>query len=182
MAEQTAPRAGTTTFAGVLILLLTAAFLVAGIDLARTAIGSADQDREAYLAGLALGLSPQAQANFTGIIAVIVLGLCVLTTVCGIGVLTRREGVRHAAIATFVLFTLVTVPLAIAGLNADKVTGGAWVGLFIGLLDALVLWLLLRGKTSRDFERAESIRRRQRFAREEEQRLARATSRPTGRG
>ncbi|MBA3728616.1 MAG: hypothetical protein H0W94_05370, partial [Actinobacteria bacterium] len=88
----------------------------------------------------------------------------------------------HAAIATFVLFTLVTVPLAIAGLNADEVTGGAWVGLFIGLLDALVLWLLLRGKTSRDFERAESIRRRQRFAREEEQRLARATLRPTGRG
>jgi hypothetical protein len=168
------PRAGTTVGAGLIILGLTAFFVVAGVDLARSALDPSSLDRETYLSAVGLGLNPEETQNFLGVMAVVLLGLCALTTILGIGVLARREGVRHAALGTFALFTIITVPLSLVGLNAEPPSGGAFLGLLIGLTDALVVWLLLMPKTTADFERAEVTRQRARFAREEARREARA--------
>jgi hypothetical protein len=168
------PRAGTTVGAGLIILGLTAFFVVAGVDLARSALDPSSLDRETYLSAVGFGLNPEETQNFLGVMAVVLLGLCALTTSLGIGVLARREGVRHAALGTFALFTIITVPLSLVGLNAEPPSGGAFLGLLIGLADALVVWLLLMPKTTADFERAEVTRQRARFAREEARRDARA--------
>jgi hypothetical protein len=169
MATIPRPRAGSTTMAGVLILAVTAFFVAGGVDLARKALDPSLIDRETSLAATAFGLNPQAAANLTTILAFVVLGLCALTSVMGFGVLARRQGPRHAAIGTFVIFTLITTPLAISALSADPPASGAWIGVLVGLVDGAIVWLLAMPKTGADFERAEYDRQRARFAREQAQ-------------
>lgn len=161
-------RSGTTNAAGLLILALTALFTLFGVDLARRAIDPSLVDRETYLSAIGLGLTPQEAQNLTTLTAIILLGLCVLTTAMGIGVLRRRESVRHAAIGTFAVFALITIPLSITGIVADDRVLGAWIGLAIGATDALIVWQLLKPATTADFERAESARSRARYARHAE--------------
>ena len=165
---------GTWIWAGVLILGVTALFTAIGIDQARQALDPSLVDRETYLAGIGLGLNPEEAQNFTGLTAIIVLCLCVLTTIEGIGVLARRQGPRHAAIGTFVAFAAVTLPLSIAGLFAEDPSGSVVVGLLIGLADALVVYLLVHGQTVLAFDRADLARERARAAREADRDARRA--------
>jgi hypothetical protein len=83
-------------------------------------------------------------------------------------VLRRREGVRHAAIGTFVVFAAVTIPLAVSGLLSEDPSPGVLIGLGIGIADAFVVYLLLRRETLIDFERAEDARLRARAERRAE--------------
>jgi hypothetical protein len=177
MAEESKTR-GTWIGAGILILGVTAVFTVIGIDQARQAMDPSLVDRETYLASIGLGLNPEEAQNFTGLTAIIVLGLCVLTTIEGLGVLAKRQGLRHAAVGTFITFAAVTLPLAIAGLFAENPNRSVLVGLLIGLADALVVYLLIHGETVLAFDRAEAARERARHARQADRDARRAQRAP----
>jgi hypothetical protein len=155
----------TSIGAGILILALTALFSVIGIDLARNALDPSQIDRETLLTAFGLGLTPEETQNLTGLTAILILVLCALTTILGIGVLLRREGVRHAAIGTFFIFAAVTIPLAFTGMVSDEPSGSVWVGFLIGVTDAGIVALLLHAQTLADFQRAEAARQRGRSAR-----------------
>jgi hypothetical protein len=165
MAEERRER-GTWVGAAVLILGVTAVFIVIGIDQARQALDPSLVDRETYLASIGVGLNPEEAQNFTGLTAIVVLGLCLLTTIEAVGVLARRQGPRHAAIGTFVVFAAVTLPLAVAGLFAENPNRSVLAGLLIGLADALVVYLLLHQRTVLAFDRADKAREREHAARQ----------------
>jgi hypothetical protein len=156
---------GTWIWGGILILGVTALFTAIGIDQARQALDPSLVDRETYLASIGVGLNPEEAQNLTGLVAIIVLGLCVLTTIEGLGVLARRQGLRHAAIGTFIAFAAVTLPLSIAGLFAEDPSRSVLVGLLIGVADALVVYLLIHGQTVLAFDRADLAREHARAAR-----------------
>lgn len=158
-------RAASTTAAGVLIFALTALFVVFGVDQLRGAIDPSSIDRETYLTAIGLGLNPEELGNYLTITGIVVLVLCGLTAIEGLGVLARREGVRHAAIGTFALFAIITIPLAVSGLLSEDPSPGVLLGLGIGVADAGVVALLLRRETSDDFERTEEDRLRSRVER-----------------
>lgn len=174
------PRARTTVVAGGLILGLTVLFCVIGADLARRALDPSAIERETLLRAVGLGLNPEQTQNLLGIGAIAVLSLCALTTILGIGVLLRREGVRHAAIGTFIAFSVVTLPLAVSGLLADDPPRTAWIGLMIGGLDATVAILLLQSDTVLDLQQAEVRRERRRSARDDERRARKAARSANG--
>jgi hypothetical protein len=175
------PRSKTSLAAGVLILGLTALFLPIGVDLALDALDPSRLDRQTYLSAVGFGLNQQETQNLLGLTAILILGLCALTTALGIGVLRRREGVRHAAIGTFVVFAAVTLALSAAELFSEDVAPSVAIALVIGATDAAIVYLLLHPQTSADFERAESARERVRAARAAE-RIARRASRASERG
>ncbi|HSJ49813.1 MAG TPA: hypothetical protein VLA90_00815 [Actinomycetota bacterium] len=166
-------RAPSTIAAGVLILGLTALFGVIGVDQMRGALDADRIDRETLLSAIGLGLDAGDLQTFLAITGGVLLALCAITASLGVGVLRRREGARHAAIGTFVVFAVITIPLAFSGLLSDDPPPGVLFGLGIGALDAAVVALLLRRDTSADFERAEELRAR---LRAERRRLRRARS------
>jgi hypothetical protein len=168
-----------TTAAGILILALTALFAVLGVDQVRGALDADQIDRETLLTAIGLGLNPGQLRTFLAITSAVVLGLCVLTTILGIGVLRRREGVRHAAIGTFVVFAAITIPLAVSGLLAEDPSPGVLIGLTVGVADAGVVVFLLRRDTSIDFERAEQARARARAERRRRRRSRQAERSPS---
>lgn len=153
-------RAGSTTAAGVLILVLTGLFAVLGVDQLRGAFDPDAIDRETFLTAIGLGLNRGELQTFLAITGSVVVGLSVLTAILGVGVLRRREGVRHAAVGTFVVFAAITIPLAVTGLLSEDPSPGVLVGLGIGVSDVVVAALLLRRETSIDFEFAEEARAR----------------------
>lgn len=161
--------------AGVLILVVTAVFVAIGVDQARQALDPSLVDRETYLASIGLGLNPEESQNLTGFTAIVVLLLCALTAIEGIGVLARRPGLRLAAIGTFIAFVAVTLPLAVAGLFAEDPSGSVLVGLLIGVVDAIVVYLLAHGQTVLAFDRAAKERDRARWARRDARAARRAS-------
>lgn len=178
------PRSRTSLAAGILILGLTALFLPIGVDLARDALDPSRVDRETSFSAIGFGLNQQETQNMLGLTAILILGLCVLTTVLGIGVLGRREGVRHAAIGTFFVIAAVTLVLSVAELFSDDVAPTAAIALAIGATDASIVYLLLHPLTTADFERAEFARERVRAVRAAEriERRARRGPRASERG
>jgi hypothetical protein len=175
------PRTRTSLAAGILILGLTALFVPIGIDLALDALDPSRLDRETYFSAVGFGLNQQETQNLLGLTAILILGLSALTMVLGIGVLRRREGVRHAAIGTFVMFAVVTFALSTAELLSEEVAPTVAIALVIGAIDAAIVYLLLHPRTSADFERAEDARERVRAARAAA-RIARRASRASERG
>lgn len=161
-------RATTSVAAATLMFLVTAAFAAIGVDLARRALDPARIDRETYLSAVDFGLNVDETQNLIGLSAIVVLGLCVLSTVLWLGVVGRRDGVRHAAIGTFVVFAAVTLPLSAAEVLSRDPDPTAAIGIAVAALDAAVVILLLNPRTTVDFERAEAARERHRSARRAE--------------
>jgi hypothetical protein len=172
--------AATSNAAGTLILILTAIFSVIGVDLARDALDETRLDRETYLSAIGLGLNREETLNLLAIAAIVILVVCTLTAVLGVGVLLRRESVRHAAVSSFVVLALVTLPLAISGMLREDPARGAWIGFAIGVTDAVIVYLLLHTQTITDFERAEGARERARAARRAERRARRSRATLSG--
>lgn len=181
MSELRRPRAGTTSTAAFLMLSLTAFFTYAGVQLTRNALDPSSVDRTRALTAIGLGLNPRQSQNLTGILAVMLLTLCALSVTLGIGVIARRQSMRHAAIGLFVMFAIVTVPLALGGVLSDTSSTGRedlppanpWLGVLIGIVDILIVVLLVLPKTAADFERAESARMRARLSQEREREIHR---------
>lgn len=162
------PQTGSARIAGVLMLAVTVVFTVLGVDMARDALDPSRIGRENFLNAIGLGLTRTETQNLKGMVAVVLLSLCAVAAVLGIGVLRRREGVRHAAIGVFFVFTAITIPLAITGIASDDPPPGVVVGLAIGVLDAVIVFLLARPQTMAEFERAEAERDRVRAERRAE--------------
>jgi hypothetical protein len=170
------PRAGTTGTAAFLILAVTAFFTYAGIQLVRNALDPSSIDRTRALTAIGLGLNRRQSQNLTAIIAVTLLAMCALSAIVGIGVIARRQSMRHAAIGLYVMFSMVTLPLAVGGVLSDTSSAGRddlppanpWIGVLIAIVDILVVVLLVLPKTASDFERAESARMRTRQAQDRE--------------
>jgi hypothetical protein len=162
--------------AGMLMLALTAVFVVIGMDAVLDAFVTGRLDRETYLTAVGFGLNVEEMKNFLAIVGIVILALCVVTTIEAIGVLGSREGVRHAAVGTFLVFAAVTLILSIAELMSDKVERSVAVAIVIGVVDALIVYLLLHERTTAEFELAERARDRVRSVRVAE-RAARRTSR-----
>jgi uncharacterized membrane protein len=161
---------------GISMLAVTGLFVVIGVDAVLDAFVSGRLDRDTYLSAIGFGLNPEETKNFLAIVGIVVLALCVVTTIEGIGVLGSREGVRHAAVGTFLVFAAVTLILSIAELMSEDVERSVAVALLIGVVDALVVYLLVHERTTAEFERAERGRERARSLRLSE-RAARRTSR-----
>ena len=174
-------RSGRTTrprsiLTGMLMLALTAVFAVIGIDAVLDAFVTVRLDRDTYLTAVGFGLNAEETKNFLAIVGIVILVLCVVTTIEAIGVLGSREGVRHAAVGTFLVFAAVTLILSIAELMSDEVERSVAVALVIGVIDALIVYLLVQERTTAEFELAERARDRARSVRLAE-RAARRTSR-----
>jgi hypothetical protein len=165
-------RADPARVAGALILALTALFTAVGVERALAAIDPSREARGTVLAAFAFGLSPEAAQNLTAIAAILVLAASLLGAVLGVGVLLRREAVRHAAIGTFAVFAAVMLPLSIAGVLSGRPTGTTWVALGVGIADAVIVYLLSKPETKRAFELADRSRQRR-----SERRRAAAASR-----
>ncbi|HSL32292.1 MAG TPA: hypothetical protein VK871_01510 [Candidatus Limnocylindrales bacterium] len=176
MDERTANerRPSTAVGGGVLILAVTVLFTAVGIERGLAALDPNRIDRETILAGVDFGLSPEATQNLTGIAAVLILLLCVLTAILGVGVLLRRESVRHAAIGTFAIFAVVMIPLAMVGVLSGEPSVSTWVGLGVGVVDAIIVYLLAQPETKREFELAERGREHRRAERAARRRAARS--------
>lgn len=166
------PQTGTSGIAGGLMLAVTALFTVLGVDMARDALDPSRIDRETILNAIGLGLNREETQNLKGMVAVVLLALCTVAAVLGIGVLRRREGVRHAAIGTFFVFAAITIPLAVTGIASEDPPPGVVIGLAIGVIDAVIVYLLARPQTMAEFERAEAQRDRVRAERRAARRSA----------
>jgi uncharacterized membrane protein len=162
--------------AGMLMLALTAVFVVIGIDAVLDAFVTGRLDRHTYLTAVGFGLNVEEMKNFLAIVGIVILALCVVTTIEAIGVLGSREGVRHAAVGTFLVFAAVTLILSIAELMSEEVERSVAVAIVIGVVDALIVYLLIHERTTAEFELAERARDRARSVRVAE-RAARRTSR-----
>jgi hypothetical protein len=167
-------RPSTVAGAGVLILAVTGLFAAVGVERGLAALDPDRIDRATVLAGIDFGLSPEATQNLTGIAAVLILLLCVLTAILGVGVLLRRESVRHAAIGTFAIFAVVITPLALAGVLSGEPSLSTWVALGVGVVDAIIVYLLAQPETKREFELAERGREHRRAERAARRRVARS--------
>lgn len=158
------------------MLALTAVFVVIGIDAVLDAFVIGRLDRDTYLTAVGFGLNVEEMKNFLAIVGIVILALCVVTTIEAIGVLGSREGVRHAAVGTFLVFAAVTLILSIAELMSDEVERSVAVAIVIGVVDAVIVYLLVHERTTAEFELAERARDRARSVRVAE-RAARRTSR-----
>jgi uncharacterized membrane protein len=158
-----------------LMLALTAVFVVIGIDAVLDAFVTGRLDRRTYLTAIGFGLNTEEMRNFLAIVGIVILVVCVVTTIEAIGVLGSREGVRHAAVGTFLVFAAVTLILSIAELMSDDVERSVAVALLIGVVDALVVYLLVHEHTTAEFERAERGRERARSLRLSERAARRAS-------
>ena len=147
------PRAWTTVAALALTWLLTVAF--ASQALARMLSGGSQTSREA-----ALGVARDDVATGRAITSGLILVVCLLTALMAVGIARRREGSRHAAIGTFLLFGVVSLGSALAGLSADPPAPNAGVGLLNGVACLAVFGLLVNRRTAEDFGRAEFERSR----------------------
>jgi hypothetical protein len=173
------PRATTTTIAGVLMLAVCIPFLVNGWDLYQLITEPASVDRELRDALIVSGSGggPQETRRFAFFGAAVTLGLCVLAMSLAWGVFRRREGAHHAAIVTFAILGLVALGASMQGLTADPPAENAKTGLLVGLLDVAIVVTLFLESTREDFEYMESIRLRQKYAKQDVRAAKRAVRR-----
>lgn len=151
--------------AAALTFAATIPFLLTGLDLLRLAFSprAAELETRQSLALLGLGAGTREIANFSVLGAVLVLAFCAVTLLVGVGLLRRREGAQFAGIATFGLFAILMIPTSFAGLRTDPPARLAWLGILIGLVEAVIVVLLLLPASWEEIENAESRRRREGF-------------------
>lgn len=164
--------AKTTLAAAVLILLVTAPFLVNAVNLARATSDEATlrlQVRETLILN---NVNPgeREATNYARYLSIIMGIISVVTIAIAVGILRRREGAQHAGIVVFGVLAVISIGASIAGLNADPPAPRAGLGLLTGLGNAAITVLLLLRSTMDDIEGAESLRTRARWDRQERRR------------
>jgi uncharacterized protein YhhL (DUF1145 family) len=168
--------AKTTLGAVVLILIVTAPFLFNAVSLARSTTDEAALRLEVREALILNNVNPgeREAANYARYLSIIMLAICLVTIAIAVGMLRRREGAHHAGIVVFGVLAVVSIAASLAGLNSDPPAPRAGLGLATGIGNALIVFLLLRRTTMDDIERAESLRARARWDKEERRRQRRA--------
>lgn len=127
--------------------MITGFFAWQGVTLLGFLEGSVDPGTRSamVLAGVGRG-STTVLAAF----GILILALCVMTAVLGLGLFARREWAREGAMFVFGAFGGIVLVLSIGGLlsgSADAPAGAA-----IGLADLAVAGLLLTGGVADDFD------------------------------
>jgi hypothetical protein len=151
------PRQKTTVAAAIAIFVVTVPFLIDGIGVARY-LGNPEAMSEEVSMNITLlhvGRGPNELANYVRIVSGILLLACALSIFVGIGVLRRREGAVHAGVALFALMSVIAIGTSLSGLAADPPESRARFGILVGIVDALIVYLLLRRSTLDDVNVAE---------------------------
>lgn len=154
---------GTTVAAGVLMLAVSAPFVVQGVSAALRARspGAVDAARETLVQLSVPAMRNEASQMF-GLFAVIFLVVSGLALLLAVGVLARRGWARETALATFGLFALVALASGLRGISADPPGRNAGWAIVVGLVDVAITVLLMLPATARDFQLAEFRRERRR--------------------
>lgn len=145
----------TTKAAALLIAALTTVFVAfAARDVTRI-----DADRTTLQAEESLlGLNPHQANNAIVVSAVLIFAMSALCLILLIGILRRRQGVRHAAIVVFGLLSFGVLAVTLSGLVADPPSRNAAYGVACGVANAVIAGLLLAPSTADDFSEAEHER------------------------
>ena len=157
-------------------MAVTAPFLYNAITLARSTTDTEAlrlEVREALILSN-VNPGPQEAVNYARYISIIMLAICVVTIAIAVGLLRRREGAQHAGIVVFGVLAVISIAASLAGMNADPPAPRAGLGLVAGIVNALIVFLLLRRQTMEDIEGAESLRAKARWEKEERRRQRRA--------
>lgn len=155
--------ATTTVGAGLLMLAVTAPFLLQGVTAALQATSptALEAGREALVQFDIPAMQDEASRmfGFFAFIFLLVSGLALLLT---IGVLLRRSWARESALAVFGVFALLALGSGLRGISADPPGRNAGWAILVGIIDLAVTALLLLPATARDFHLAEFRRQRKR--------------------
>ncbi len=153
-------RGRTTLAAATLALVITAAFIAAGLDLLLTAL---DPDRlgaaeRSSMVSLGLPTSSRETSTLALISGVVVVGVSLVAVVVVVGILARREWAREAGIGLFAILGIILGAVALGGLLADPPASGAALGMTLAVGQLAVAGLLLTHQTEDDFARAAMAR------------------------
>lgn len=158
--------ARSTVAAGVLMLGVSAPFVVQGLE---AAFQAADQDslasvRETLVTFGAPAQQAEATALFVlfAVVFLVVSGVALLVSV---GVLLRRSWAREGALGLFGLFAVLALASGLRGIAAEPPGRNAEWAIVVGLVNAVIVALLLAPSTVRDFQVAEMRRSRRRARR-----------------
>jgi hypothetical protein len=141
--------------AALLIAVLTAAFVafavrdVTSIDAGRTTLAPEES---------LLGLNPRQANNAIVVSAVMIFVTSALCLMLLVGIVSRRQGARHAAIVVFGVMAFGVLGVSLSGLLADPPRPNAAYGVACGIVDAAIAGLLLARSTADDFAEAEHAR------------------------
>lgn len=155
MQSERFPRSWWTTATSLLVLLMTIPYVIAGIDLWRTAYGQAPIDAISREAIVELGLSPVEAGNLFVIFFWVFVIVISYVVVLAVGIYLLKPWARYGAILTFAFFGLLMFPMALAGMTWDPPTENGWLGMLLALADFTAVVLLLIRPVSEDFEDAE---------------------------
>jgi hypothetical protein len=155
-------RFGTTAAAVFLGGLLSIAFAWAGVQLFFDGLDPTGIDLDTRSAAVRLGVpgGVRAMGVMSTISGIVILLFALVALIALIGVATRRQGFREAALGVFVAFAIVMIPLGISGQMADPPAENAMMGILVGVVSGLVVVLLAVPATSLTFDQAEVDRRR----------------------
>lgn len=151
MTRARTPRAGTTTAAGVLTIVVTVLWALFGIAIVIVGlvvdqadiVDELDVDRD---------LRDSISAIIIGA-GLLVLAVCAWTLILGIKVLQRRSWARWGAVVTFALFGALTL-LGVLGAASGDDTSSPGLNVLILLVYAAIVVLLLVKPTADDFAMA----------------------------
>ncbi len=157
-------RGRTTLAAATLALVITAAFIAAGLDLLLTAL---DPDRlsaaeRSSMVSLGLPTSSRETSTLALISGVAVTVVSLVAVVVVVGILSRRDWAREAGIGFFAILGIILGAVALGGLLADPPASGAALGMALAVGQLGVAGLLLTHQTEDDFARAAMARARKR--------------------
>jgi hypothetical protein len=168
--------AATTIAAAAGMIAVTVPFVVDGIGLLSLASNpdAADADLKRDIIILGTGSGAGQVANYARIVGGIFLLISAICWLLAFGVLRRKQGALNAAVGVFGLLAIVTIVLAVTGLDSAPNAGFA---LILGIVEVAVVFLLTRRSTISDVERKEMVRARLKADRDQTRRAERAARR-----
>lgn len=135
--------------------MITGFFAWHGVTLLRFLDGSVDPGTRSAMALTGVG---RGSTTILAAFGVLVLALCVMTTVLALGLFARREWAREGATFVFGAFGGIVLVLSIGGLLSGS--RDAPIGAAVGLADLAVAGLLLTGAVADDFDARAKARQR----------------------
>ena len=138
-----------------LTLVITGFFAWQGGTMLRFLDGSVDPGTRSAMVLTGVG---GGSTTILAAFGILILALCVMTTVLAVGLFARREWAREGALFVFGALGGIVLVLSIGGLLSGS--ADAPVGALVGLADLAVAGLLLTGSVADDFDARAKARRR----------------------
>lgn len=135
--------------------MITGFFAWQGVTLLRFLDGPVDPGTRSAMVLTGVG---RGSTTILSAFGVLILALCVMTTVLALGLFARREWAREGAMFVFGAFGGIVLVLSIGGLLSGSADAPA--GAVVGLVDLSIAGLLLTGAVADDFDATTKTRRR----------------------